>query len=286
MAVRRIAIALIGAAVVLTGCGDGESPDLGDLPSGSPTRSLIPSELPSRPGASASIEPSRTAEPTKSTAEPTKSTAEPTKSTAEPTKSTAEPTKSTAEPTKSTAEPTKSTAEPTTTEPSTAPSPSGSTEPTAQPSESTPWWPWLLLLVLAIAGGVIWWVLGRRRRVAAWQSDFDATTSEARWLVEQPVSSVLEAPTSAQMSEAWSQVSTTISSVDRQLYLLRDTAPNVTAQQRLDTVRGALDGLRVALLGLVEAARAEVGADVQRQRTVAVEAARASVRRATDGTTA
>ena len=122
--------------------------------------------------------------------------------------------------------------------------------------------------------------MGRRRQSADWRAKYDAATTKAAWLVEQPVTAMVGAPSVEAMDEAWNEVSGAINDVDQQLFGLRDAAPDETARQRLDVVQGAVAKLRGALLTLVEDARTGAGADIQRQQITLVEQARADVRRA------
>ena len=140
-------------------------------------------------------------------------------------------------------------------------------------------WPWLLLLLLvALAGGAIWWVLGRRRQHIRWQAELDAASTKAAWLAEEPVTAVVGAPSVDAMEQAWAEVSTVVGEVHAQLFELSGTAPDEVSRQRVADTRSSLDGLRGSLLELVEQTRGGAGADVQRQRTADVERARATLR--------
>ena len=220
-------------------------------------------------------------EPTKTTAEP-----DPTDTTTKPqptkTSSTPEPT-----PTISKPEPTETTTEPQPTETTSAPEPtqtSAKPEPTASDAtepvsdSSVAWW-WLVLLVaLVVLGALIWWLMGRRRTRAEWQATFDDAATKVDWLTEQPVTSVVAAPSTVAMEEAWREASAAISGVDEQLVGLHSSAPDEALRQLVADTRSGLERLRASLLALVEQARTGAGADEQRQRTVEVEQARVALR--------
>ena len=265
MTARRTAGVLVvaGAALALAACGAGSVtlptanpsrtlPSITSLPTGTATPTPTPtptetktetaSSTPTRT-ASATVTPTRTdtASPTKTdTPTPTPTPTKTDTPTPTPTPTSATPTPT---PTETTPTPT-----PTSSSPSaTATASPGSTSAAPVPAgSSTPWWPWLLVALVAL-GALIWWILasGKRR---AWDAAFSRSSAEARWAADVLAPSVVNRAIPAeQIASQWPDSKRRLDDLQSALYQQQADIPNPERAQRLGVVTGAVTALTEAL---------------------------------------
>ena len=151
------------------------------------------------------------------------------------------------------------------------------TTPTA--SESTTWWPWALLALLAV-GGLVWLLL-RRRAAQQVLDDWDAkladSRGEATWVDESLVTQVLSMPTSTEAAQVWTAAGPRLLAIDEGLLALEGSAPDESRQ-------AAAAALRTELARLVAAVSADTAAgpdstpDDFRARRAAIDTARQGLR--------
>ena len=151
------------------------------------------------------------------------------------------------------------------------------TTPTA--GESTTWWPWALLALLAI-GGLVWWLLRRRAAqqvLDEWDAKLEESRREATWVEESLVTQVLSMPTTAEATQVWTAARPRLLAMDEGLLAIEGSAPD---ERRL----AAAAALRVRLARLVEAVGADTAADPNadpddfRARRAAIDVARRDLR--------
>ncbi len=160
------------------------------------------------------------------------------------------------------------------------------TAPTA--GESTTWWPWLLLALLAIAG-LVWWLL-RRRAAQQVLDDWDATLEESRgeatWVEESLVTQVLSTPTTAEAAQVWTAAGPRLLAIDEGLLALEGSAPDELRRADAADLRARL-GRLVEAVGADTAAGPDSSADDFRARRAAIDTARSDLRAVlTPGSTA
>jgi hypothetical protein len=151
------------------------------------------------------------------------------------------------------------------------------TTPTA--GESTTWWPWVLLVLLAVAG-LVWLLLRRRaaqRVLDEWDAKLTESRGEATWVEESLVTQVLAMPTTTEAAQVWTAAGPRLLAIDEGLLALEGSAPD-------DQRRAAAAALRVRLARLVEAVGSDTAAgpdstpDDFRARRAAIDTARRDLR--------
>ncbi len=242
----RVLVAVVGASVLLAGCGEGGI-TLPSRTSGS-----------SAPSATESAAPTETVEPTQApteTSEPTVVPTEPGTPTATDTpQPTATPTET---PAPTTAAPT--TAAPTTAAPEPTPTPSRTRSASPTPSDTAakaaddtdsgwPWWLWLLL-ALVVVGAVIGGVMlararGRRRE---WEESLREASSEAAWFARVLVPRLGQEQSVEAVGGGWRASSARIVALEDRLTALVSSAPDEEAAARATRLRDAVRGARAGL---------------------------------------
>ena len=144
-----------------------------------------------------------------------------------------------------------------------APTPSGNvTSPSTVPTTDagTTWWPWLVLLLIAVAA-IAWFVRARRSRkqvVDDWDARLDRVRADAAWVEGSLVEQVLSRPTTREAQAVWSAAGARLLEIDELFHALTLQPP--------DEQRGAAAaGLRDRFGDLVEVVGADVSADSGRQ---------------------
>jgi hypothetical protein len=152
-------------------------------------------------------------------------------------------------------------------------------ETTPTSGDSTTWWPWVLLVLLAL-GGLVWWLLRRRaaqQALDAWDAKLDDSRREATWVDESLVTQVLSMPTATEAAEVWTAARPRLLAIDEALLALEGSAPD-------ESRRAAAAALRLQLARLVEAVGADTAAgpdstpDDFRVRRAAIDNARRDLR--------
>ena len=170
--------------------------------------------------------------------------------------------------------------------PSATPSPTASSapveaapEPTATSGDTTPWWPWVLLALLAI-GGLIWLLL-RRRAAQQVLDDWDAALAESRgeatWVEESLVTQVLATPTAVEAGQVWTAAAPRLLAIDEALLGLESSAPDEFRRADAADLRARL-GRLVEAVGTDTAAGPGSTPDDFRVRRAAIDTARSDLR--------
>jgi len=121
-------------------------------------------------------------------------------------------------------------------------------------------------------------VLGRRRRAAAaWDSQFDAAATKARWLADTVAPGMVAEGSATEVERSWAEAARSLDGVDQQLYALQPTAPDAERSARVERARSAVAGLRQSLQTLTERVAGNADASAQRQAAAEVDRARTAL---------
>lgn len=169
--------------------------------------------------------------------------------------------------------------------PTATPAPSV-TAPSTVPATAagTTWWPWLLLVLVALGAlGWLWWFRrGKQKVVTEWDGRLEKGRTDAAWVEGSLVEQVLSRPTTREAEAVWSAARARLLEIDEQLHALTLEPPD---EQRA----AAAIGLRDRFGRLVDAVGADVAADPGRNgstpddfraRRAAIDTARRDLRTA------
>lgn len=141
--------------------------------------------------------------------------------------------------------------EPTTSTAAPEPTSSTSSTPTTSSNDSgTPWWPWVLLGAVLLAGVI--WLLVRASRRRAWDTRYAAALDDARWVTTVLTVSLLNPTLSSDAATLyWTESQPRLQALQDELAALGTTKPDVARGMKADRVSSSLSAVVESMSALV-----------------------------------
>jgi hypothetical protein len=125
----------------------------------------------------------------------------------------------------------------------------------------------------------------RSRRRGEWDAALAATTQDATWLNDSFTPNLLSQSDAASMQPVWASGTARFDDADRTLMQAAQNAPDDGRRALVESLRGALSGLRQSLQHIVDLAGSGAPGDEQRQALAAVQQAQTRLRESTNAVT-